>query len=78
MTARRLSVLLAAVALTGCAQTVPGTATARFSLPVAGFPDTAGYTAVDSESFYIRDGNPGRVHIGDHGFILTLDKTMLF
>jgi hypothetical protein len=65
MRARRLGVLLAAVALTGCTQTVHGTAVARLSLPVDGFPVTAGYTAVDSESFYIRDGNP------EYGFVFT-------
>ena len=42
MRARRLSVLLAAVALTGCTQTVHGTAVARFSLPVDGFPSYGG------------------------------------
>ncbi len=65
MRARRLSVLLAAVALTGCTLTVHGTDVARFSLPVDGFPGTAGYTAVDSESFYVRDGNP------EYGFVFT-------
>jgi hypothetical protein len=65
MRARRLSFLLAAVALTGCTQTVHGTAVARLSLPVAGFPGTAGYTAVDSDSFYVRDGNPA------YGFVFT-------
>ncbi len=65
MRARRLSVLLASVALTGCTQTVHGTAVARFTLPVDDFPTTAGYTAVDSDSFYIRDGNP------EYGFVFT-------
>jgi hypothetical protein len=61
--ARQLSVLLAAVALAGCTDTVHGTAVARLSLPVAGFPATAGYTPVNSESFYIHDGNP------EYGFV---------
>ena len=65
MRAHRLSVLLAAVALTGCTQTVHGTAVARFTLPVDDFPSTAGYTALDSDSFYIRDGNP------EYGFVFT-------
>jgi hypothetical protein len=65
MRARRLSLLLAAVALTGCTQTIHGTAVARFALPVDGFPSTSGYTAVDSDSFYIRDGNP------EYGFVFT-------
>jgi hypothetical protein len=58
MRARRLGILLAVAALTGCTQIVHGTAVARLSLPVNGFPGTAGYTAVNSDSFYIRDGNP--------------------
>ena len=65
MRAQRLSVVLAAVALTGCTQTVHGTAVARFSLPVDDFPATAGYTAVDADSFYLRDGNP------EYGFVFT-------
>jgi len=65
MRARRLSVLLAAVALTGCTQTVHGTAVARFALPVDDFPGTAGYEAVDSDSFYIHDGTP------EYGFVFT-------
>ena len=71
MRARRLSVLLASVALTGCTQTVHGTAVARFTLPVDDFPSTAGYTAVDSDSFYIRDGNPeyGFVFIAPNGLV---------
>ena len=57
-TARRLSVLLTAVALTGCTHTVGGSAVAGLTLPVAGFPTTAGYTPVDADSFYVRDGSP--------------------
>ena len=60
-----MSALLAAVVLSGCTETVDGTAAARFSLPVNDFPDKGGYTAVDSESFYIRDGDP------EFGFIFT-------
>ncbi|WIM85840.1 hypothetical protein PT015_12860 [Candidatus Mycobacterium wuenschmannii] len=58
MRAGRLSILLAAAVLAGCTHAVDGTAAARFTLPVANFPDTRGFTEVDAASFYIRDGNP--------------------
>ena len=65
MRARHVSVLLAAVALTGCTHTIHGTAVAQLSLPVSGFPGTAGFSAVDPESFSIRSGSP------EYGFIFT-------
>jgi hypothetical protein len=66
VTTRRLSLLLlATVVLSGCTDTVGGRPAARFSLPVHNFPDKGGYTAVDPESFHIRDGNP------ELGFVFT-------
>ena len=47
-----------AALLTGCTSTVAGSAVANLGLPVTGFPDKNGFAEVDSESFYLRDGNP--------------------
>ena len=52
------AVVSAVVLLAGCTATVEGSAVMNLSPPVADFPDTAGYTELDSESFYVRDGNP--------------------
>lgn len=57
MRAGRLSVILAAAVLTGCTHVVSGTGAARSSLPVAGFPATAGLTEIAAKTFYRRSGN---------------------
>ncbi len=53
-----VAIAIAAALLSGCTAMVGGQPRADPTLPVDDFPSTVGLHEVDSETFWIRDGNP--------------------